>query len=105
MSFDEAEVLVGDGMAEVVVSHEMADKDFGNGSSSFCSVKLTVNQDTASISAGAELASALALKLLPRFRAAATAVWDREHTQENASPGARDRRGREEEDRRGRGRQ
>lgn len=101
MSKDDAEALVGDGRAEVVVSHEQADKDFGNGSSSFCSIKLTVNQDEQSITAGAELASALALELLPRIRDAARAVWDPPPKKE---PAPRGRDADREPEGRGRGR-
>lgn len=75
MSKDEAAALVGDGLAEVVVSHDQADKEFGDGSSTFCSVKLTVNQDVESIRQGQELAHMLALGFLPEAREQAREVW------------------------------
>lgn len=76
MSASEARTLIGDGRAEVIVSHEQADKDFGNGTRSFCSVKLTVNQDEGSISAGMELANELVLAHLPELHAAARRAWE-----------------------------
>lgn len=93
MSQDDVAELLGDGAAEVIVSHEQSDKDFGNGTRTFVSVKLRVNQDTVSIERGLELANFLALGYIPAARDAARGVWD-EMTRPAAAPEAnRGRRG------------
>lgn len=52
--------LIGDGLAEIVVSREISEMSYGNGGKVFVSVKLTVDQSAAGINAGEAWAKAFA---------------------------------------------
>jgi len=75
MKEDEAEALLGNAQARVTVSAERAAKYMGAGSSVFCSVSLSCNQDVRSIRDARELAVALAQEYLPEMLEMAEGVW------------------------------
>lgn len=54
--------LVGDGKAEIVVSKELGEMDYGNGGKVFVSVKLTVDQSQAGLESGVAWAKMFADK-------------------------------------------
>ena len=75
MSADEATELIGDGEARVTVSSDRADKYMGTGTSVFCSVTLTCNQDIETIAEAQALAGELVMGFLPDMLARAEAEW------------------------------
>lgn len=57
---DELAVLIGNGLAKVTVSADMAIKDYGSGAGGMCSVTLTCNQDEKTIEKAISLAGSVA---------------------------------------------
>lgn len=94
MSKDEAEDLLGNAQARVTVSAERAAKYMGAGSSIFCSVSLSCNQDLRSIREARELALALSQEYLPEMLEMAEEVWQQDEEDSNPETRSKAKRGR-----------